>query len=277
MRIANYPSQEPLSKLAAAYHDDVMRLGEHSGVCVESNYGDDPYQGLAIFPARKPDGRVLAFIHGGGWTNGYKEWMSFMAPAFTAAGVTFISLGYRLAPAFVFPVGYEDLADGIVQALEGAVSHGGDPERLFVGGHSAGGHYAALLATRSDWWKVRRLAKNPIKGCLPISGVYRFGEGSGMAVRPRFLGPENVDNERKASPIENIATAPPFLIAHGDSDFPHLMVQAEEMEQRLVGLGGQVRRLVLQDADHFVASFCAGDSEGVWVKAALHFMDAGKL
>jgi arylformamidase len=276
MRIESYPPQEPMSNVAAAYHDEVMRLGAEPGLSVESRYGDSPYQSLAIFPAPKPDGRVLAFIHGGGWTNGYKEWMNFMAPAFTAAGVTFVSLGYRLAPGHVFPTGYEDLADGLVQTLERIVSHGGDPERLFVGGHSAGGHYAALLATRSDWWMTRRLPRNPIRGCLPISGVYRFGEGSGMAVRPRFLGPEDVDNERKASPMENIDAAPPFLIAHGDRDFPHLMVQAEEMEQRLVALGAPVERLVLRDADHFVASYCGGESDGVWVKAALHFIDAEK-
>lgn len=276
MRIASYPPQEPFSKVAEAYHDEVMRLGAGAGPFVEGSYGESPYQGIAIFPAPAPDGRVLAFIHGGGWTNGYKEWMHFMAPAFTAAGVTFVSIGYRLAPGHLFPAAYNDVADGLVETLDRIVSHGGDPGRLFVGGHSAGGHYAALLATRADWCEARRLAENPIRGCLPISGVYRFGEGSGMTVRPRFLGAENMGNERKASPIEDIDAAPPFLIAHGDRDFPHLMVQAEDMEQRLRGLNVPVRRLVLTDSDHFRASYLGGDPQGVWVKAALDFMDAGK-
>jgi acetyl esterase/lipase len=277
MRIEDYPPQEPMSKPAASYHDEVMRRGQNPGVCSESRYGENAYQSLAIFPAAKPDGRVLVFIHGGGWTNGYKEWMSFMAPAFTAAGVTFVSLGYRLAPEHVFPTGYDDLADALVNVLERVASHGGDPKRLFIGGHSAGGHYAALLATRADWWQERGLPANPIKGCLPVSGVYRFGEGSGMAVRPRFLGPEADGTERRASPIEDIAETPPFLMAHGDRDFPHLMVQAEEMEKRLAALGAPVRRIVLKDADHFIASYLAGDAEEVWVKAALQFMDAGQL
>lgn len=272
MQIADYPPQEPFNPNAARYHDEVMRRGADPGPCVESRYGGSAYQSAAIFPAARPDGRVLAFIHGGGWTNGYKEWMSFMAPAFTEAGVTFVTLGYRLAPAHVFPAGYDDVAEGIVHVAGRVAEHGGDPDRIYVGGHSAGGHYAALLATRSDWWKARGLATSPVRGCLPVSGVFRFGEGAGMSTRPRFLGPENAGAERRASPIEGIEHKTPFLIAHGDRDFPHLMVQAEEMERRLTELGVHVHRMVLNDADHFIASYRAGQAGGVWVKAALGFM-----
>jgi len=273
MQIADYPAQEPFNPNAAVYHDEVMRRGAAAGPFVESRYGASAYQGVAIFPALRPDGRVLVFIHGGGWTNGYKEWMSFMAPAFTAAGVTFVTLGYRLAPAHVFPAAYDDVADGLAHVLGRVAMHGGDPNKLYVGGHSAGGHFAALLATRSNWWKARALSVNPVKGCLPMSGVFRFGEGSGMSTRPRFLGPENIGNERKASPVEDIDQATPFLIAHGDRDFPHLMVQAEEMENRLASLSVPVRRIVLQDADHFIASYRAGEPGGIWVAAALDFMN----
>jgi dipeptidyl aminopeptidase/acylaminoacyl peptidase len=94
-----------------------------------------------------------------------------------------------------------------------------------------------------------------------------------MSMRPRFLGPENLGNERKASPIEDIDQPTPFLIAHGDRDFPHLMVQAEEMEERLASLRVPVRRIVLKDADHFIASYRAGETGGVWVEAALEFMN----
>ena len=75
-----------------------------AGVAIEEfAFGADPYQRVAVVRAPRPDGRVLLFWHGGGWTSGYKEWMLFMAPAFTDAGVTFVSAGYRLAPQHVFP------------------------------------------------------------------------------------------------------------------------------------------------------------------------------
>src|SRR5207302_2808271 len=137
---ADHPSQEPFSPAAEAYHRRVMQLGATVSGGEELAYGDDPYQRIVIYPARSPTTTVLAFIHGGGWTNGYKEWMAFMAPAVNACGVTFVSIGYRLAPAHCFPTGLNDCAAGLVLARQhtGATS-------LFVGGHSAGGHYAALL------------------------------------------------------------------------------------------------------------------------------------
>ncbi len=272
MRPEDYPPQEPFSEVAARYHRSVTELGAGIEPGREIVLDDDPYRSLAIYPSPTPDGRVLAFIHGGGWTNGYKEWMAFMAPALTAAGITYASLGYRLAPEHLFPCGVEDCAAALLR-LRGEVEDvGGDPERLYLGGHSAGGHYAALLATRADWWRAAGLAANPIAGCLPISGVYRFGEGSGLSMRPRFLGAESEDVDAAASPITGIVDRTPFLLSHGDKDFPHLIAQAREMEERLTDLGIAVERLVLADADHFKASTLAGDEAGPWVPRALAFM-----
>ncbi len=150
MKIEEYPPQEPPSDNARSYGDTVMRLG--TGLDgTERHYGAEPYQSLAVFRASAPNGTLLAFMHGGGWTNGYKEWMAFMAPAFTSAGVSFATIGYRLAPAHVFPAGVDDVIAAIALPHQNAAEWGYDPTRIFLGGHSAGGHYAALLAVRRDW------------------------------------------------------------------------------------------------------------------------------
>src|SRR5260221_404996 len=141
------PPQEPMSALAKSYHDEVMRRG--AGVTGEEiAYGPDPYQSILVCRAKQPDGALLAFLHGGGWTNGYKEWLAFMAPALTASGITFASVGYRLAPQHLFPAGFEDSRAGVALLRARAADFGADPARLFVGGHSAGGHYAALMTVR---------------------------------------------------------------------------------------------------------------------------------
>ncbi len=140
-----YPPQEPFTAIGALYHDEVLRRGA-SVRSVETRYGADPYQSLAIVPASEPNGDVLLVFHGGGWTNGYKEWMLFMAPAVTAQGITFVSAGYRLAPQHIYPAQIHDVYDAIAAAYRGIGEHGGDPDRLFIGGHSAGGHLAALAA-----------------------------------------------------------------------------------------------------------------------------------
>src|ERR1700761_1290371 len=93
----DYPPQEPFSEPAKAYHEEVLRRG---GAVVghEVRYGTDPYQSVLICRRAAPTPAVLAFFHGGGWTNGYTAWRAFMAPPFSTAGITFASVGYRLAP-----------------------------------------------------------------------------------------------------------------------------------------------------------------------------------
>jgi acetyl esterase/lipase len=272
MRPEQYPPQEPFTELGARYHTEVTRRG--AGIDgAEFRYGDDPYQSLMVFRPQKATGPVLLFFHGGGWTNGYKEWMAFMAPAMTAAGIVFVSAGYRLAPKAVFPTGLIDAAAAVAGVYRTIAGHGGDPRRLFVGGHSAGGHYTALLAVRRDWQTALGLPRDVVRGCLPVSGVFDFAEGSGLSMRPRFLGPADSGSERPASPLHNIHDKPPpFLIAHGSKDFPHLMRQAEEMEQALAKAGGKVSRIVLEGCDHLSASYACGDAQGAWAPAAVTFM-----
>jgi acetyl esterase/lipase len=270
MKPEDYPAQEAFTPIGARYHETVSRLGEGL-TAIEAATGDDPYQSLAVHPAAKPDGTVLAFVHGGGWTNGYKEWMAFMAPALNAQGVTFVSIGYRLAPRHLFPVGVEDVIAGLAWIHREIAAHGGDPARIFIGGHSAGGHYTALLAVRDDWQASAGLPGDLVRGCLPVSGVYDFGPDSGLSMRPRFLGPEG--NEDPASPISRIAgRPPPFLMAHGDRDFPHLILQAERMEAALSAAGGRVERLVLDNCDHLGASYRTGEAKGAWLPRAVGWM-----
>jgi acetyl esterase/lipase len=153
--------------------------------------------------------------------------------------------------------------------------HGGDPGRLFAGGHSAGGHYAALLAVTAGWRASRDLPANVLRGCLPVSGVYRFGPDSGMAVRPRFLGPDDGGRaEAAASPLVQLqpTACPPFLLSHGSRDFPHLVHQADEMAAALRAAGVPVQVEVLADCDHFEASVACGDAARPWVARAADWM-----
>jgi acetyl esterase/lipase len=274
MNLQRYPEQEPLSPLGADYAQRVLLLGQ--GVHgIEVDHGSDPYQTLTVFPADRPSGDVLVFFHGGGWTNGYKEWMYFMARALNAQGVTFVSAGYRLAPAHVFPAGLEDCADAVAWVLQHIGEHGGNGERVFVGGHSAGGHYAALLAVTAGWRSVRGLPAQALAGCLPVSGVYRFGEGSGLSVRPRFLGAGAPgEAEAAASPLNRIeaAACPPFLLTLGERDFPHLVAQSAEMAAALGVSGVSVRTEILEGCDHFEASLACGDPQRTWAAQAASWM-----
>ena len=271
MRIEDYPPQEPLSEAGQAFADEVTSRGRDVAA-VDLRYGADPYQSIAIQTPAEPNGTVLAMMHGGGWTSGYKEHLNFAGPCATARGVVYASIGYRLAPRHPFPAGVEDAADALAWLYRHVAEMGGDPGRIFLGGHSAGGHYAALLGVTSGWQAPRDLPADAIRGCLPISGVYRFGEGSGLSMRPRFLGPES--NDVAASPVHNIEAARPFLIAHGGADFPHLMTQAQEMEDALRMADADVTRIEMPGRDHFSACYAAGEADGPWAGAALDWIAA---
>jgi len=270
--IDSYPEQEPFSEIGAKYHVEVQKLG--AGIDGDAfAYGDDPYQEVAVFAAAEPDGTVLAFLHGGGWTNGYKEWPAFMAPALNDAGITFVSIGYRLAPQVSWPTGVMDAARAVRWIHDNIAGHGGDPARLFISGHSAGGHYATWLAVRDDWQAAAGVPASAIRGALPVSGVYDFTPGNGMAMRPRFLDSDGAA-DLDASPLHTIAKAPPFLLAWGDSDFPHLIPQAEQMAAALRAAGGEATTLTLAGCDHLGASYECGKADGQWLPAARDWMAA---
>lgn len=270
--LAAYPAQEPLSPLGSAYSERVLALG--AGIRGDDvQYGQDPHQTLTLFRPEKPSGIVLVVFHGGGWTNGYKEWMSFMAPAFNAQGVTLVSATYRLAPRHVFPTGFADCADAMAWTYRNFSAEYGDCFSLFVGGHSAGGHYAALLAVTDSWRSERRLAADILAGCLPISGTYWFGETSGLSIRPRFLGPDHATDEL-ASPLHQLASpfTPPFFLSYGSRDFPHLIKQSEVMIEALRERGIACEVSIIPDSDHFDAAIAAGDADRPWVAQASAWM-----
>jgi arylformamidase len=272
MEIKDYPLQEPMSDAGRAYAEEVMRRG--AGIKAEDFfYGPDPYQGIALCIPSRPNGTVLAMAHGGGWTSGYKEHLLFMAPAYNAAGIIFASIGYRLAPRHLHPTASEDVADAVAWLYRNIARYGGNPERVFIGGHSAGGHLTSLLAVDQQPLSVRGLPSSAIRGCLPVSGVFDFREGSGLSARPRFLGP--VGTEEAASPLCRIqGTPPPFLIAHGSDDFPHLIRQAELMENALRRAGGEVERIVLAGRNHFSACYAAGETDGPYVAKAIDWLNS---
>lgn len=254
MRPEDYPPQRAPAEYARAYVAEVARRA--AALDGENHfYGTDPYQSIGLFAPAAPNGIVLAFMHGGAWSSGYKEWLAFMAPAFTASGVTFATVGYRLMPAHRWPAGFEDCAAAIAwlhRHVAGA--------RIFVGGHSAGGHYAAQLAVARDWQARLGLPADVIRGCLPVSGVFQLSA--------RRQGPGS-----PASPIWSIdGTPPPFFIAVGEHDSPDLIRQAHHMAGALKDAGGTVETLVLPGCDHLATSLVSGDADGPWAPRANAFM-----
>ena len=135
-------------------------------------YGSGAGETLDVFPARAPGAPVLVFIHGGYWRSLDKSDLSFVAPAFVQTGAMVVVPNYALCPA----VSIEHISLQMTQALawvaRQAAQYGGDPSRIIVAGHSAGGHLAAMmLACR--WKDVGSdLPARLVTGALSISGLF---------------------------------------------------------------------------------------------------------
>ena len=135
-------------------------------------YGTSPAEKLDIFPAEGKSEALLVFIHGGYWRSLDKSDFSYLAPAFNRRGVTLALPNYGLCPR----IGIEDIVKQNLRAIAWLWQHGGrygvNPGRLYVAGHSAGGHLTAMmLAARWNTY-MPELPYNLVKGGLAISGVY---------------------------------------------------------------------------------------------------------
>ena len=177
-----------------------------SMICyLDRQYGASPGETLDIFPARKGDGSCMMFIHGGYWRSRDKRDFSFLAPAWVDAGVSLAVVNYDLCP----QVTVEEIVRQMLRAGRWlwlhAEEYGMDEDRLYVSGHSAGGHLTAMMMAAIWPTFDRRLPKDLFKGGLAISGIYdmrpmvqvdwlngdlRLDEETAFRVSPAFLPPE---------------------------------------------------------------------------------------
>lgn len=172
---------------------------------LDRRYGEMPGETMDIFPARMTgDGTCMMFIHGGYWRSLDKSDHSFLAPPWVGAGVSVAVVNYDLCPA----VTIEDIVMQMLRASRWLYLHcedyGMDQDRLYVAGHSAGGHLAAMMMAAH--WSVydRELPKDLFKGGLAVSGLYdlrpllevdflkddlRLDEASAAKVSPALMPP----------------------------------------------------------------------------------------
>ena len=139
---------------------------------LDLRYGEMPGESIDLFPAKRGDGSCMMFIHGGYWRAFDKKHFSFLAPAWVDAGVTLAVVNYDLCP----KVTMDEIVRQMLRASRwlwlNAEKHGIDRERLYVSGHSAGGHLTAMLMC-ALWPQLdARLPKKLWQGGLAISGIY---------------------------------------------------------------------------------------------------------
>jgi len=180
----------------AAWSTDAMRGGSRD---LDVRYGGGPREHLDIFRTTHEHAPVMVFIHGGYWRALDKKDHSFVAPSFTKEGICVVVPNYALCPAVTVPDIVMQMVRAVAWTWKNIARYGGDPNRIHVAGHSAGGHLAAMMAACA--WNVfdPALPSDLVKGAMSISGLHDLDPimHSPYLQSSLHLTPEQV---RKASP-----------------------------------------------------------------------------
>jgi arylformamidase len=214
-------------------------------------YGDGPAETLDLFPTAIPDAPLLVFFHGGFWRAQDKRDFLYPAPAFLSRGIAFASVNYTLAPAASLDEIVAQSRRAIAFLARNAADLGVDPDRIFVSGHSAGGHLAAMLALTD--WRELGLAGNPVRGGCAISGVYDL-EPIRLCYLNATLGLDASAAQRN-SPLRLLETsrrpAPCLLFAVGGNETAEFLRQQQEFTQAWQERGRRLAVIPQPGEDHF--------------------------
>jgi acetyl esterase/lipase len=156
---------------------------------------------------------VVVFFYGGNWTSGERADYKFMGEALASHGMLTLVADYRLYPEVTYPDFLEDCAKAMAYGLEHAKSLGGDPKRIFVMGHSAGGYNAAMLALDPRWLAATGHSPNELDGWIGLAGAYEFYPlEPSQPARPVFHHP---DYPPHSQPIEDVTHESPKAFLAG--------------------------------------------------------------
>jgi len=222
------------------------------------NYGSDPRNLLDVYtPVDAPaDAPVVVFFYGGSWNTGSRTDYSFVGEALASRGIVAVLADYRLYPQVHYQGFLQDSARAVGWTREHIHKYGGDPNRLYVMGHSAGGYNAAMLALDSNWLAAVGMTPSMLSGWIGLAGPYDFLPVENPEVKPVFFFP---DSPSDSQPINHVSAASPpaLLIAAKDDNVVNPQRNTGGMAKRLREHGVSVRELYYARPGHatLVAAF----------------------
>jgi arylformamidase len=278
-----FPLLVILALAAGAWAQDVKR---------DIPYADKPdeRQVLDVYAPKGAKGLPVVFwIHGGGWQTGDKKEVQLKPQAFTDKGFVFVSTNYRLLPAVDMGTIVRDVAKAVRWVHDHIREHGGDPNRLFVMGHSAGAQLAALVCTDDRYLKAEGLSLAIVKGCVPVDGdtydVPAIIETAEARWRAHGLPPAKFGHREKFgndpakhkdfSAVTHVAKGkgiPPFLILHV-AEHPDTTAQARRLANVLKEAGVPVTVFGAKETTHNKLNADLGKADDPATKALFDFLD----
>lgn len=213
-------------------------------------YGSLPRQRLDVYTPKTADGSapVVVFFYGGGWRDGDKAGYKFVAQALTSRGFIAVVPNYRLYPEVRYPAFMKDAAKAVRWTIDHIGAYGGDPDNLFLMGHSAGAHIAAMLGLNERFLSAVNVPQERIRGVIGLAGPYDF-----LPLRQDYLkvifGPP--DQYANSQPINYVdRDEPPFLLMAGKDDHTVDPKNSTRLGARLQAVGNHAEVILYPDRGH---------------------------
>ncbi|MEP7218445.1 MAG: alpha/beta hydrolase [Bacteroidota bacterium] len=239
----------------------------------------DPRQKLDLYAPRDASGLPVAiYFYGGGWRSGDKRLFEHLGRALAVRGIITVAVNYRLTPAVRHPAHAEDCAAAVAWTEREIKTRGGDPERIFLIGHSAGAHLAALITVDDHFLRAAGFPMESIRGTVMISGAsdLRVHAETTVFTRREYIeeafgdAPESLAD---ASPATHLHPGlPPFLIIVAENDPPGLRKQGKDFADALRDAGGEALYISVKGRDHFSIIRRFGPSDDATAGAIVDFI-----
>lgn len=198
-------------------------------------------QTLDVYETNVKNAPVLLFIHGGRWQDGTKNMYRFIGSRFAQRGYVVVIPNYRKFPDVRYPAFAEEGADMVRWSIKNAGQYGGNPEKIFVMGHSSGAHTGVMIASHDAFG-----VSNKIAGFIGLSGPYDFTPRQDD-IKKIFadVAPKNM----QASTFID-GTEPPMLLIHGGQDTIVKISNLEKLKTAIQNKNGTVETIIYDDFNH---------------------------
>lgn len=239
---------------------------------LDVRFGPTLDETIDIFPAGRSNAPVLVFIHGGWWHLLSSKAVSFVARGPHAHDVTVVVTNYSLCPKVTVSEITRQSRAAIAWVHQHVAELQGNPERIFVAGHSAGGHQVAMLAL-TDWRGDYDLPDDLIKGGIPVSGLFDLRPFRYSWLQPKLLLTHEVIEQQ--SPLFHIpkqASLPPMLVTLGGDESAEFHRQSATFVDAWRASGADAKTFDQPGKDHMSAIAGFEDPESSLCRTVIDFM-----